>query len=133
MRYTKRIAVLFFSLVFILGVAAMTASAQRRVYRVYRPVVVRPHWGWNSGLWGRGWGYDPFYDPYFYDPYLREQRERYYKQKDVSDARKKVAKNREKYLKDGYIDPREQEKLMDDQRKYDEKVAKLNKFNREHS
>ncbi|HEV7700384.1 MAG TPA: hypothetical protein VGO43_09165 [Pyrinomonadaceae bacterium] len=118
---------------FMLGVAEITASAQRRGYRVSRPVIIRSHWGWNNGFWGRGWGYDPFYDPYFYDPYLREQRDRYYKQKDVSDARKKVAKNREKYLKDGYIDPKEQEKLMDDQRKYAEKVAKLDKFNRDHN
>jgi hypothetical protein len=114
-----------------LGAAVMSANAQRRYYRVYRPVVVtRPYWGF-----GYGWR-DPFwsswnYDPYFYDPYYREQVDRYNLQKDAADARKKIAKDREKYYKDGYIDPKEQEKLMKDQEKYQEKVAKLNRYNRD--
>lgn len=126
MRYTKRIAILLFSLILMLGAAIMSANAQRRVYRVYRPVV-RPYWGWHDPFY-RSW----YYDPYYYDPAYREYRDRYYLQKDVSDARKKIAKDREKYMKDGYIDAKEQEKLMDDQRKYDERVAKLDKYNRDH-
>ena len=113
-----------------LGAAVVSASAQVRYYRVYRPVAVRPYWGW-ANPW-RSWYYDPFYDPYYYDPAYREYRDRYYLQHDVSDARKKIAKDREKYMKDGYIDAKEQEKLMNDQRKYQEKVAKLERFNREH-
>lgn len=126
----KRIAILFFSLVLMLGVGVMTASAQRHYYRVYRPVV-RTHFGF-----GYGW-HDPFwssyyYDPYYYDPYYREQVDRYNHQKDVADARRKLAKDREKYGSDGYVDAKEQEKLMKDQQKYREKVEKLNKFDREH-
>ncbi|MBV9243115.1 MAG: hypothetical protein JO314_14040 [Acidobacteria bacterium] len=106
----------------------MSASAQRRYYRVYRPVVVSPYWGWG------GWGYNRWWnDPYYYDPAYREQVDRYNLQRDASDARKKVAKDREKYAKDGYITPKEQEKLAKDRQKYDEKVAKLNKYNRQHS
>lgn len=122
----KRIVILFFSLFLMLSAAAVSASAQRVYYRVYRPVVVRPYWGWGSGynsLWN---------DPYYYDPYYRKQRDRYYLQHDVSDARKKIARDRDKYAKDGYIDPKEQERLMRDQQKYEEKVAKLNRFNRDH-
>ena len=124
----KRIAILFFTLVLMLGAAVVSASAQRGFHRIYRPVVVRPYWGF-----GYGW-HDPFWswynDPYYSDPVYREQYDRYYLQKDASDARKKIAKDREKYSKDGYIDPKEQEKLIEDQRKYQEKVAKLDKYNR---
>ncbi|HEY2847738.1 MAG TPA: hypothetical protein VGI80_07965 [Pyrinomonadaceae bacterium] len=121
----KRIAILLFSLFLMLSAAVVTASAQRH-YRVYRPVVVRPYWGF-------GWGYNSFYnDPYYYDPYYRERVDRYNLQSDVSSARKKVAKDREKAYKDGYIDPKEQEKLMKDQQKYQEKVAKLNQYNRDY-
>jgi hypothetical protein len=109
-----------------LGAAVVSASAQHHFVRVYRPVVVRPYWGW-------GWGYNSFYnDPYYYDPAYREYRDGYYLQSDVSSARKKLAKDREKYYKDGYIDPKEQEKLMKDQQNYQEKVAKLNSYNRNH-
>ena len=130
MGYIRRIAILL-SLVVMIGAAAMTVSAQRYSYRVYRPVV-RPYWGYYDPFW-RSYRYDPFYDPYYYDPAYREYRDRYYLQKDVSDARKKIAKDREKYMKDGYIDPKEQEKLLSDQRKYSERVAKLNEYNRKHS
>jgi hypothetical protein len=136
MRSIKKIAAIsFLGAIFMLGLVVSDASAQtRRVYRVYRPVVVRPYysgfgWGWNRPFWGmNSW----WYDPYEYDPYLREQRDRYYKEKDVKDAQRKIEKNRAKYLKDGVIDAREQEKLQGDYRKYQEKVAKLQKFNREH-
>ncbi|MFL6373170.1 MAG: hypothetical protein ACJ73D_00750 [Pyrinomonadaceae bacterium] len=111
-----------------LSAAVVSASAQRHYYRVYRPVVVRPYWGFG---WGPSWGYGSYWnDPYYYDPVYREQYERYYLQKDVSDARKKLAKDREKYSKDGYIDAREQEKLMKDQQEYQERVARLNRYSR---
>jgi hypothetical protein len=123
----KRIAILLFSLVLMLSAAAVSASAQR-YYRVVRPVIIRPHYGW-----GFGYGYHSFWnDPYYYDPVYRDYRDRYYLQSDVSSARKKITKDREKYAKDGYIDPKEQEKLMKDQQNYQEKVAKLNRYNRDH-
>ena len=122
----KRIAILLFSLILMLGAGVVSASAQRHFHRFYRPVIVSPYWGW-------GWGYNSFWnDPYWYDPVYREQYERHSLQSDVSSARKKLAKDREKYSKDGYIDPKEQEKLMKDQEKYQEKVAKLDRFNRDH-
>jgi hypothetical protein len=130
MRYTKRIAVLFFSLLLMVGAAVTSVEAQRRAYRVYRPVV-RPYWGWHDPFWGSR-RYDPFYDPYYYDPAYREYRDRYYLKKDVANARRDLAKNREKYMKDGYIDPKEQEKLAKAERKYRERLAKLQKFDQEH-
>jgi len=122
----RRIAIFLFSLILMLSAAVVSASAQRHYYRVYRPVVVRPYWGW-------GWGYNSLWnDPYYYDPYYRERVDRYNLQSDVSSARKKIAKDREKYSKDGYIDPKEQEKLMKDQQEYQEKLARLNRYNRDH-
>jgi hypothetical protein len=125
----KRIAILLFSLVLMLGAGVVSASAQRH-WHGHRAVIVRPYFGF-----GYGWR-DPFwnswnYDPYFYDPVYRAEVDRYNLQNDVSSARKKIAKDREKYAKDGYIDPKEQEKLMKDQEKYQEKVAKLNRYNRD--
>jgi len=123
----KRIAILFFTMILMLGAAVVNASAQRYYYRVYRPVVVRPYFGFGYSRW-----HDPFwYDPYYYDPVYRAEVDRYNLQNDVASARKKIAKDREKYAKDGYIDPKEQEKLMKDQEKYQEKVAKLNRYNRD--
>lgn len=131
MRYTKRIAILLLSLVFVAGVYVSSASAQVRGYR--RAYVVRPYY-WNDPFWrGSRWGYDPFWsDPYWTDPYYREQRDRYYKEKDVKDAARKLSKDREKYGSDGYLDPKEQEKLAKRVRDYNKAREKLAKFNREH-
>ena len=128
MRYRK-IAIFSLVLTFLLGVYVASAEAQRRVYVVRRPVVVRHYWG--DPFWGSryGWYNDPFYDPYFYDPYLRLQREKYYKEKAVKDASKKLQKDRQKYAADGVIDAKEQEKLYKRQRDYAKAVEKLNKFN----
>jgi len=129
MKGKKVIAILFSAFVFVMSFAVFGSQAEaQRVVRVYRPIVRPYYWGmrdpfWRSSLW---------YDPYMYDPYLREQRDRYYLQKDVKDAEKKIAKDREKYMKDGYIDPKEQEKLLEDQRKYNDRLAKLQKFDRDH-
>ena len=117
-----------FKAVFLFGIMAVDASAQnRRVIRVYRPVFVHHHWGYDP-FWNAG-----FYDPYLYDPYLREQRDKYYKEKAVRDANKKLAKDQAKYRADGVITAKEQEKLMKQRHDYEKAVAKLNKFNRERS
>ena len=124
----KRIAILLFTLVLMMGAAVVSASSQVRYYRVYRPVVVRPYYGW-----GWGYGYNRLWnDPYYYDPIYRARVDRYNLENDVSSARKKIAKDREKAYKDGYIDPKEQEKLIKDQQKYQDKVAKLNRYNRDY-
>jgi hypothetical protein len=131
MRSNKVIAILFSAFVFVMSFALSSTEVQaQRVVRVYRPIV-RPYyhsWGWRDPFWRSSW----LYDPYMYDPYLREQRDRYYLQKDVKDAQKKIAKDREKYMKDGVIDAKEQEKLLSAERKYNERLAKLEKFNRDH-
>jgi len=93
----------------------------RRVYyqRYYDPF-------WRGTLW------DPYYsyDPYFYDPYLSAQRDKYYKEKAVRDARRKLATHREEYGYDGYLTEKERKKIAKDQRKYAKAVANLNKFYR---
>ena len=125
MSYIKRLGIISAVFIFLFGIAAMNAAAQtRRVVRVYRPVYVHRHWG-----------YDPFwnwnYDPYMYDPYLSMQREKYYKEKAVRDAGRKLEKDRAKYQSDGVLTAKEQEKLMKKRRDYEKAVAKLNKFNRD--
>jgi hypothetical protein len=136
MKLLKRIALSGLAVTFLTGMIVVAASAQTRV-RVARlttsqPVIVRRVYShryydpfWRGTLW------DPFYyDPYYYDPYLRAQRDKYYHEKAVRDARRNLAKDREKYGSDGYITPKEQEKLAKAQRKYSKAVSSLNKFNR---
>ena len=126
MRYSKRLGIITAVFVFIFGIMAMNASAQtRRVVRVYRPIHVHHYWGYDP-FWGSSWN-----DPYMYDPYLRIQREKYYKEKAVRDASRKLAKDSAKYQADGVLTAKEQEKLMKKRRDYQKAVAKLNEFNRE--
>jgi hypothetical protein len=66
-----------------------------------------------------------------YDPYLRAQRDKYYKEKAVRDASRKLAKDSAKYQADGVLTAKEQEKLMKKRHDYEKAVANLNKFNRE--
>ena len=126
MRYLKRITAIISLMAALFVMGALNTQAQtRRVIVVHRPVI------WHTGFWGRGY-YDPFYDPYYYDPYLQAQREKYYLQQDVKDKRKDLAKDREKYGSDGYLSPKEQEKLSKAQEKYNRSVARLNKYNRDY-
>lgn len=122
MRYLTRFALIISSLVVLFGAAAVTnADAQRRIYR--RPVIIR-HYDpfWRGTLW------DPFWDrSYMNDPYYWDMREQYYNKKAASDAQRKLRKDREKYGADGYIDPKEAEKLAKDQQKYNKAVDKLDR------
>lgn len=136
MKLLKRIALSGLAVTLLTGVVVFSASAQTRVRMTSgttRPVIVRRVYyrRYYDPFW-RGTLWDPYYynDPYFYDPYLSAQRTKYYKEKAVRDARRDLAKSREKYGSDGYLTPKEQEKLAKKQRKYNEKVASLNKFNR---
>lgn len=137
MKYIKGI-VLLLSTVFIFGgLSATNASAQRRMHIVSsssQPVVVRRVYYrryydpfWRGTLWDPYYG---MYDPYFYDPYLRAQRDKYYREKAVRDTRRSLAETREKYYSQGYLTPKEREKLAKKQRKYAKAVASLVKFNR---
>ncbi len=134
--------------IFILAAALLAsvfvsdASAQRRrtlrssSIAASRPIFIRqyvirrdPFW-YDRYRWG--WG-DPFgYDPYFYDPYLPERRERYFREKSVRDARRKIAKNRAKFTRDGYLSAKEREKLAKNYKKYSKAVRKLNRFNQDY-
>jgi hypothetical protein len=126
MRFRRQIGIFISVIVFLVGIMAINTSAQtRRVVRVYRPVYVHHYWGYDP-FWGSGW-----YDPYFYDPYLRAQRDKYYKEKAVRDASRKLAKDSAKYRSDGVITAKEQEELMKRRHDYEKAVASLNKFNRE--
>jgi hypothetical protein len=122
MRYLTKLALIISSLIVFFGAAAVTnADAQRRIYR--RPVIIR-HYDpfWRGTLWDPYWGWGRSYDPYYW-----EMRQQYYDKKAVSDADKKLAKDREKYYADGYLDPKEAEKLAKDQQKYSKAVYNLNK------
>ena len=142
MKLLKRIALSGLAVTLLTGMLVFSVSAQTRVTRVRTttslPTVVRrivyyPRYHRYYDPFWRGTLWDPYYysyDPYFYDPYLSERRTRYYKEKAVRDARRDLAKAREKYGSDGYLTPKEQEKLAKKQRKYNEKVASLNKYNR---
>jgi hypothetical protein len=136
MKYSRKLGVVFSAIIFLLGIMLFSASpaqAQTRrtvTTRVYRPVIVRHYV--RDPFWYSRWGfYDPFYDPYFYDPYLRERRERYYKEKAVRDANRKWKKDREKYASDGILTAKERRKLAERQEKYHKAVRKLAKFNAE--
>lgn len=127
MRYLKRIIAIISFMAFLFVLGAINTPAQRHGGHGRVIVVQRPFF--HRGFWGDPYG---FYDPYYYDPYLQAQREKYYLQHDVNDKRKNLAKAREKYGSDGYLSPKEQEKLAKDQEKYSEAVAKLNKYNRDY-
>ena len=132
MRYIKRFSVLISTLVLMLSAMVVDTTAQRRGRVVIRrPVIVRSHL-WRDPFWSsRSLWYDPFYDPYSYDPYLREQRDRYYKEKAVKDASKKLTKDKAKYASDGVLTDKEREKLVKRNRDYNKAIQKLDDFNRD--
>lgn len=127
MNYRKRLGVLIFSLLLTGGVIALgtpDVSAQRTVRRVvYRPIIVRRPYIY------RGW-YDPFYDPYFYDPYLRERRDRYYAEQRVARERRDMAEHREKYSADGYIDEKERKQMISDREQLAKAQRDLRRYTR---
>lgn len=131
MKLLKRIALSGLAVTLLTGILVFSASAQTRVVRMRtttsQPVIIRR-------VFYRPFFYDPFwypyyYDPYYYDPYLYERRTRYYKEKAVRDARRDLAKAREKYGSDGYLTEKERRKLAKKERKYRDKVASLNRYN----
>jgi hypothetical protein len=130
MKHLKGISMILFALFLYLSASAVSTSAQTRRF-VYRPYVARSY-GWYDPFWsGNRWWNSGFYDPYWSDPYMSEQREKYYKEKDVRDARNKLAKDRAKYRSDGVLTAEEQEKLAKRAHDYNKAVQKLNKFYRE--
>jgi hypothetical protein len=135
MRYTKRFGIILAAMVFFSAIVfvADTSAQSRNSVRVGsgygRPIVTRRIYRrpfFRSGF------YDPFYDPYFYDPYLRAQRDKYYHEKAVRDAKRDIAKNEEKYSRDGVITEKERKKMLDDQEDYAKAVRRLRKFNEDY-
>lgn len=119
-------------MVLLIGLTAVAASAQRRgagfgVRRVYRPIVVRPYYIRHDPFWyGSVWD-----NPYYYDPYLNERREKYYLEQEVRGDKRELNKHLEKYNADGVITDKERKELDDDYRDVDRAQRKLNKFNSE--
>ena len=112
MKYKKLFLTLAFAL-FLFGGAfvANTEAQSRRVIRpvvVYRSIYARPYWGYSR------YYYDPFYADMYKSPYERYLEERYYAQNQLRHDQKVLAKNREKYARDGVITAKEQRKLADD-------------------
>jgi hypothetical protein len=130
MKHSRKLLTLIFAIVLFAGLAVADASAQRRgggrfVQR--RPVVVRqyyvrrynPYWYWNS------WD-----NPYFYDPYLSERRQRYYLENELRGNREELRKHLEKYNADGVITAKERKELDDDYRDVARSQRKLSAFRR---
>ena len=111
MRYVKKIGLLASMAVLYFGIMAVSTSAQVRVgvhfgLGYYRPTIVRRYYG------------DPFWN-YGYNPYRSERAERYYDRESVESAQKRLQKDEYKFNSDGYLTPKEQEKLAEDRRKLD--------------
>lgn len=121
MRYLTRFALIISAVFVFYGAAAVTeANAQRVIYR--RPVLIHRHYDpfYRGTLW------DPYWSYRYNDPFYWQMREEYYDRKAVSDAQKKLAKDRQKYASDGFIDSKEAEKLAKDREKYNKAVRNLN-------
>ena len=106
----------------VLGLSAMAVGAEAQ--RGFRgPVIVRSHFFvggpyWNYGYWG---------GPYWNDPYYWDQRQKYYDRQSVNSAERKLDKDQAKYNSDGYLSPKEQEKLAKDREKYDKAIDRLHR------
>jgi hypothetical protein len=119
MRFTKRILTFIFAIFLLMGMAAVTASAQTRKHRVVRYYYVQrdPFWSWNS------WG-----NPYYYDPYYSERQQRYYMENRLQGNRRELAQHLEKYNADGVITTKERRELEDDYKDVDRARADLNRY-----
>jgi hypothetical protein len=122
MRYKKIFLTVAFA-VFMMGGAFVSSSqAQHRRIIVYRPVYSRPFFRWRT--------YDPFWYQMYETPYQRYQEERYYAESNLRDKQKDLRKHREKYARDGYLTPKEREKLAKDQRKLEEARERASQYRR---
>ena len=129
MKYTQKLLAIAFAVVMLIGSAAISTQAQRRVGRVIyrRPVIVRPYYYGYNPFWSR-W-YNPYYgDPFFYDPYLRERQQRSYLQNELRGNEKELRKHLEKYRADGVITAKERKELDDDYRDVARAKRELNEF-----
>lgn len=127
MRYKNLFLTLVFALFLVGGAFFTNATAQRRIV-VYRPVYTRPYLG---GGWGfHRYYYDPFWADMYKTPYERYLEERWYAQNDVSHHQKELAKDREKYARDGVITDKERSKLQKESEKLAKARLRLAQLNR---
>jgi hypothetical protein len=119
MRYTKRILIFIFAVFLLMGMAAVTASAQTRKHRVVRYYYVQPDpfWSWNS-----------WRNPYYYDPYYSERQQRYYLETRLQGNRRELAEHLEKYNADGVLTAKERRELEDDYKDVNRARADLNRY-----
>jgi hypothetical protein len=119
MRYTKRVLTFIFAIFLLMGMAAVTASAQTRKHRVVRYYYVQPDpfWSWNS------WN-----NPSYYDPYYSERQQRYYMENRLRGNRRELAEHLEKYNADGVLTAKERKELEDDYRDVNRARRDLNRY-----
>lgn len=129
MKYSKNILTIAFAAILFIGSAAISTSAQRRGGGrvIVRPVVVSPYYYGFHRYWNP-WGYGFYGDPYYYDPYLSERRQRYYLQNELNGNRRELQKHLEKYKADGVITAKEKRELDDDYRDVTKAERKLREF-----
>ena len=130
MKYSGKLLTLFFAAFLLIGTIVISTPAQRRgVVRVYRrPVVVRPYYYYSPLSYWNYWDNAYYGDPYFYDPYLRAQRQKYYLQQELNGNKRELRKHLEKYNADGVITAKEREELEDDYRDVERATRKLREF-----
>ena len=129
----KNILTLIFAALMVTGAFVISGPAQTRRI-IVRPVVVRrnvsPYRGYRN-YWGSpAWRYSNVYDPYWNDPYLRYQEQRYYLQRELQGNERELQKHEQKYRADGYISPKEQKELADDIRDVQRSRQKLRQYGR---
>lgn len=132
MKYVKRAIISAFAVLMFDGALALDVSAQSRGTVAQRPVIVRraivrrPFWG-HRPYW-RSRFHDPFYDPYYYSPYLRYQDQKYRMESEVRGNERELREHQEKYRADGVITAKERRELEDDVKDVRESRARLNRF-----
>ena len=138
MKFVNKAIISTFAVLMFGGALALDASAQtrgggttvQRPVAVRRTVVRRPYWAYRN-YWNYGF-YDPWYDPYYYSPYLRYQDQKFRLQSELRGNEREFREQQEKYRADGVITAKEQRELDDDIKDVRNSRAKLNRFLRDY-
>ena len=131
MKFGKKFLTIAFAMFMLAVGLTYEASAQtRRVVTVRRPVIVR-NYVYRDPFWRtRYYGYSPFYDPYYYSPYLQYQERRFYLQRELAGNRRELDEHLRKYRADGVITAKERRELDDDYKDVRNSTERLRKFTR---
>ena len=142
MRLSSQFLTLVFAMFMLAGGLVVSAEAQTRggvtvTRTTTRPVVVRryyrtPYYGsryYNSRNWGYSRYYDPFYDSYYYSPYLQYQDQKIRLQQELAGNRRELAQHLSKYRADGVITAKEERELVDDRKDVRNSELRLRQFN----